>query len=139
MFTPNYTRRFCAETRKFSRIRPLYFYATYSSPTFCACWTRSSLVTGGLFEALDAKPQLGRIFATDEFSFSAHRTIILSDAAWEQYFNRRSDILNSTILIDDQPHTIVGIMPPSFREPAVVDAWLPFPAESPEYFARDSR
>ncbi|HLP03054.1 MAG TPA: FtsX-like permease family protein, partial [Opitutaceae bacterium] len=35
--------------------------------------------------------------------------------------------------------TILGVMPPTLREPAFVDAWLPFPAEASEYFARDSR
>ena len=99
----------------------------------------TSLVTGGFFEALRPTPQLGRLFAADEFSFSAHRTLVLSDAAWERYFNRRADILNATILIDNQPHTVIGVMPATFREPAFVDAWLPFPEESPEYFARDSR
>ncbi len=97
------------------------------------------LVTGGLFDALRPEPQLGRLFAADEFSFSAPRTVILSDAAWERYFNRRADILNTTIVLDDVPHTVVGVMPATFREPPFVDAWLPFPAESPEYFARDSR
>ncbi|MCC5023679.1 MAG: LOG family protein [Candidatus Synoicihabitans palmerolidicus] len=37
LYTP-----FCAETRKSSRFRLLYFYATYSLPTSCACGTRSS-------------------------------------------------------------------------------------------------
>ncbi|WP_221029437.1 ADOP family duplicated permease [Actomonas aquatica] len=99
----------------------------------------TSLVTGGLFDALRPTPQLGRLFSPDEFSFAAERTVIISDAAWERYFNRRPDILNTTVLLDDQPHTVIGIMPATFREPAFVDAWLPFPAESPEYFARDSR
>ena len=99
----------------------------------------TSLVTGGVFDALRPTPQLGRLFAADEFSLSSNRTLVLSDAAWERYFNRRPDILNSTILVDNQPHTVIGVMPATFREPAFVDAWLPFPEESPEYFARDSR
>ncbi len=99
----------------------------------------TSLVTGGFLDALRPTPQLGRLFAADEFSFSAPRTVILSDAAWERYFNRRADILNTDILLDDVPHTVIGVMPATFREPAFVDAWLPFPAESPEYYARDSR
>ncbi len=99
----------------------------------------TSLVTGGFFDALRPTPQLGRLFTAEEFSFAAERTLVISDAAWERYFNRRPDILNTTVLIDDQPHTIIGILPATFREPAFVDAWLPFPVESPEYFARDSR
>lgn len=114
-------------------------FASYTPPSGEPAQLITCLVTPGLFDALGAQPLRGRLFADDEFSFSATPTVILSDAAWERYFNRRPDILDATILLDDVPHTVIGIMPATFREPAFVDAWLPFPAESPEYFARDSR
>ena len=97
------------------------------------------MVTPRLFEVFGVQPTRGRTFNPDEFSFSAPRTVVISDEAWQRYFGRADDALGRTITLNDQPHTVVGIMPASFREPAFVEAWLPFPAESPEYFARDSR
>ena len=99
----------------------------------------TGLVTEQLFDVFGVQPKLGRTFNAEEFSFSAPRTVILSEEAWQRYFGGRNDILGQTITLDDQPHTVVGIMPATFREPTFVEAWLPFPSESPEYFARDSR
>lgn len=99
----------------------------------------TGLVTAQLFDVFGVQPKLGRTFRADEFSFSSPRTVILSEEAWQRYFGGRTDILDKTIILDDQPHAVVGVMPPSFREPTFVEAWIPFPDESPEYFARDSR
>jgi predicted permease len=99
----------------------------------------TGLVTENLFDVFGVQAKIGRTFNAEEFSFSAPRTVVLSDEAWQRYFGGRADILGEIVTLDDQPHTVVGIMPASFREPAFVEAWLPFPAESPEYFARDSR
>jgi ABC-type antimicrobial peptide transport system permease subunit len=88
---------------------------------------------------LGVSPLLGRTFNADEFSFSAPRTVVLSEEAWKRYFGGQRDIIGSMIRLDDQPHTVIGIMPGSFREPTFVEAWLAFPDESPEYFARDAR
>ncbi len=99
----------------------------------------TGLVTAGLFDVFGVQPKLGRTFRDDEFSFSSARTVILSEPTWERHFGGEADILGKTILLDDQPHTVIGVMPESFREPTFVDVWLPFPEESPEYFARDSR
>lgn len=99
----------------------------------------TGLVTAQLFDVFGVQPKLGRTFRSDEFSFSSPRTVILSEEAWQRYFGGRTDILNQTIILDDHPHTVVGVMPASFREPTFVEAWIPFPDESPEYFARDSR
>jgi len=99
----------------------------------------NGVVTAGLFEVFGVQPKLGRTFREDEFSFSSARTVILSEPTWERHFGGDANILGESILLDDQPHTVIGIMPESFREPTFVDLWLPFPDESPEYFARDSR
>ncbi|MDB4474694.1 ABC transporter permease, partial [Opitutaceae bacterium] len=99
----------------------------------------TGLVTAELFDVFGVNPLLGRTFNADEFSFSAPRTVVLSEEAWKRYFGGQRDIIGTTIRLDDQPHTVIGIMPASFREPTFVEAWLAFPEESPEYFARDAR
>ena len=99
----------------------------------------TGLVTAELFDVFGVNPLIGRTFNADEFSFSAPRTVVLSEEAWQRYFGGRRDIVGTDITLDDQPHTVIGVMPASFREPAFVEAWLAFPDESGEYFARDAR
>ncbi|MCF3650775.1 ABC transporter permease [Synoicihabitans lomoniglobus] len=99
----------------------------------------NGLVTPDFFTVFKVQPILGRTFASDEFSFSSARTVVLSEEAWERYFGRDAAVLGASITLDDVPHTVIGVMPASFREPTFVEAWIPFPDESPEYFARDSR
>ncbi len=99
----------------------------------------TGLVTAQLFEVFGVNPLLGRTFNADEFSYSAPRTVVLSEEAWQRYFGGDRSIIGTDILLDDQPHTVIGVMPASFREPTFVEAWLAFPDESPEYYARDAR
>jgi predicted permease len=98
-----------------------------------------AFVTEEFFPLFGIAPLQGRAFHADEFSSAAARTAVLSRAAWRRHFGERTDVVGSTLLLDDQQVTIVGIMPEDFREPEFVDIWLPFPVESPENLARDSR
>ncbi len=96
-------------------------------------------VTEAFFEVFAVAPQRGRTFREEEFSLGAPRTAMLSQAAWRRYFVEQADVVGQTVLFDDEPTTIVGVMPEGFREPEFVDLWLPFPSEAPENFVRDSR
>lgn len=95
--------------------------------------TEEFLATFGL------SPVQGRGFRPEEFSYAAPRTALLSRAAWRRLFGERADAVGTTIILNDLPTTLVGVMPAEFREPEFADVWLPFPVESPEYLARDSR
>lgn len=98
-----------------------------------------ALVTEEFFPLFGIAPQLGRGFNADEFSAANARTVVLSRTAWRKHFGERANVVGETLLLDDQPVTVVGVMPEDFREPEFVDVWLPFPAEAPENMARDSR
>lgn len=96
-------------------------------------------VTEHFFATLGVAAARGRTFDAGEFSAAAPRTAILSQSAWRRHFGGRADVLGTTVILNDVPTTLIGVMPDRFREPEFADVWLPFPAESPEYFARDSR
>ena len=96
-------------------------------------------VTEEFFPVFGVAPLLGRAFKPDEFSAGAGRTVVLSHAAWRRHFAARADVIGRTIMLDNEPATVVGVMPDGFREPEFVDVWLPFPVEAPENLARDSR
>ena len=96
-------------------------------------------VTEEFFTTFGIAPALGRTFQPDEFSLGNARTVVLSAQAWSRYFAESRDVLGRTIMLNDEPATIIGVMPAQFREPEFVDVWLPFPVEAPENLVRDSR
>ena len=114
-------------------------FATWKRPGEQPIQLTASLVTEEFFKTLGVTPLLGRTFGPAEFSSGTARGAVLSHAAWQRRFNGDVSAVGRTITLNDQPVTILGVMPEAVREPAFVDVWLPFPAEAPEYFARDSR
>ncbi|WP_438481604.1 ABC transporter permease [Oleiharenicola lentus] len=96
-------------------------------------------VTEEFFKVLAVSPLLGRVFKDSEFSYGAERTVVLSQTAWRRYFEERDDVIGRSIMLNDEPATIIGVMPAEFREPEFADVWLPFPIEAPENLVRDSR
>jgi predicted permease len=82
--------------------------------------------TAGLFEALAVPPALGRTFRAEEEVSGRDRVVILSDGTWRRWFGARPGIIGSTVTIDGAPHTVIGVMPPSFRFPErSAELWLP--------------
>ena len=98
-----------------------------------------ALVTEEFFPTFGISPQLGLAPRPETFSVSGPRVALISHAAWQRHFGGSRDVIGRTLTIDDTPTTLIGVMPDHFREPDFVDVWLPFPSESPENLARDSR
>ncbi len=98
-----------------------------------------ALVTEEFFAVFGLAPRAGRTFRADEFGAAAPRTAVISAACWRRHFASRPEVIGATVTIENQPTTIVGVMPDTFREPEFAEVWLPFAPESAENLARDSR
>jgi predicted permease len=72
-------------------------------------------ITAGLFELLGVKPQLGRWFTRAEEERGAPDVVILSDSLWRRHFSADPHIIGTRILLDGQPHTLVGVTPPDLH------------------------
>lgn len=71
-------------------------------------------VTGTLFALLGRAPLLGRsITAADEQRDA--RVAVLSHGLWARRFGGDASILGQTLLVNGEPHTVIGVMPPDFR------------------------
>ena len=88
-------------------------------------------VTPNLFQMLGARPILGRTFSEQEAQPGAPMTAILSEGLWRTQFHSDPDILNHPIVVNGQPHAVVGVMPRGFRFPESAGSdlekglWLP--------------
>jgi putative ABC transport system permease protein len=76
-------------------------------------------VTGGrvsdnMFQALGARPALGRTIEPGDARTGAAGVAVLSHGLWRSRFNGDPSVIGRGIQLDGQPHTIVGVMPAGF-------------------------
>ncbi|MGH7529914.1 MAG: ABC transporter permease [Gemmatimonadales bacterium] len=88
-----------------------------------------------LFDVLGAMPERGRVFLPEEGQPGRERVVVASHAFWVERLGADPRAVGGTLVLDDEPHTVVGIMPASFRFPDRddVDLWKPlvyFPFET---------
>jgi predicted permease len=85
-----------------------------------------ALVSPGSFGLLAVQPIAGRLFTPDEEASGVDAgVLVISHAMWQQQLGGANEVLGSRIRLDGRAHTIVGILPPGFRFPYQVDAWMP--------------
>jgi macrolide transport system ATP-binding/permease protein len=84
-------------------------------------------VSAGFFTTLGVKPLLGRDFSVGEDAVGAPRIALLSYGAWQATYGGRADVVGQSVILDDTPTTIVGVLPRDFHfapsEPA--EFWIP--------------
>src|SRR5262249_30022980 len=71
-------------------------------------------VTWNYFPVLGAAPALGRIFDPSEDQPGAPHVVILSAGLWQARFGSDDQIVGRTVILDNTPHQVVGVMPASF-------------------------
>ena len=76
---------------------------------------RAANVSKGFFEVFRAAPFLGRTFLNEEYDAGKNQVVILSHAAWQRRFGGDKSIIGRSLTLDDEPMTVVGVMPPDFR------------------------
>ena len=83
-------------------------------------------VSTEFFNMLNVEPLLGRTIAPSEQGPDCQRVLVISYALWQRRFGGDKAVLGQKVLLDDEPFTIVGVMPPQFRFEEG-QAWFPFP------------
>ena len=74
--------------------------------------------------ALGTQPQLGRLYTPDEDLASAERVAVISHEFWQARLGGRSDVLGTQLMMNQNPRTIIGVMPPAFTTEGVAGAYM---------------
>ncbi len=94
-------------------------------------------VSENFFDVLGVKPLLGRAFNAQESAWNGPKVVMLGNGLWQRRFNRDPAIIGTSLVINDTPHTVVGVLPASFDFATIFapggrfDLYFPFPL-SPE-------
>jgi putative ABC transport system permease protein len=99
---------------------------------------RGALATREYFDLVGIKPSLGRVFLETEYEPGKGHAVILSDALYKRRFGGRPDVLGTTVMLNAEPVTIIGVMPQGFRLPSGADALMPLAFSAQETQARGS-
>jgi predicted permease len=115
-----------------SESRTLEAVAAYGGGTFVVRTpsgpqeTRGMPATAPYFRVFGVRPLLGRVFSEDEDRPGGPNVVVISEQLWRGQFAADSSILGSTIVIDDQPQAVIGVMPASFASSGRAQFWRPY-------------
>lgn len=84
-------------------------------------------VTANIFQILGNTAQQGRLFSEQETDVGTKQPVaVISDGFWRAHLGGRASALGSTLVLNGQPFTIIGITRPDVTEPfAAPDVWMP--------------
>ena len=82
----------------------------------------------GYFELLGAAPALGRTYTQADWAPGCLDGVVISDGLWKRQFGSDPKIIGRRIRIDEDPYTVIAVMPRGFRHPGNtlggdVDIW----------------
>jgi predicted permease len=81
--------------------------------------------TSGLFTMLQVRPVLGRSFLPADDKPGAEPVLLLGYSIWKERYNNAAGVIGRVVRVNGKPATIIGVMPPGFKFPTVVDMWMP--------------
>jgi hypothetical protein len=71
--------------------------------------------SASLFRILQVEPAIGRIFTPDEDRTATARVVMLGHSLWVERFGSNPSMVGQTIYLNDEPYTVVGVMPAGHR------------------------
>jgi predicted permease len=83
------------------------------------------IMTADVLPMLGVKPVLGRWFSVDDDRHGAPCTVLMSYSLWQARFGGSAAAIGSKVLLDDEPCTLIGVMPAGFAFPRRQDEiWM---------------
>ncbi len=90
-------------------------------------------VSSRWFDVYGARPILGRTFTAQEDEPNAAPVVVLSYGMWQRVFGGREDVTGQTLLLDQKPYRVLGVMRSDFAWPRKAEVWVPI-ALTPDAF-----
>ncbi|RJS27185.1 permease [Corallococcus sp. H22C18031201] len=82
-------------------------------------------VTQPFFDTMGTRLELGRDFLPEDDVPGAAKVVILSYGLWQRQFGGAADVLGRSMMMNDEPYTVVGVAAKGFAYPAGAELWTP--------------
>jgi predicted permease len=88
---------------------------------------------------LGARPALGRVFSPGEDQSGSGKVVVLTHALWHRRFGGAHEVLGRSIRLGNEPHTIVGVLPPGFLHWDTPQLVVPFDVSTADARVRSNQ
>ncbi len=85
----------------------------------------AKMLSAAVLPALGVSPALGRQFTSHDDVAGAEGVVLLSESLWRRRFGGSPDAVGRVVMLDNQPYTVVGVMPPYFQLMQQADLFIP--------------
>jgi putative ABC transport system permease protein len=82
-------------------------------------------VSRDFFALFGVRPFLGRAFLDSEHLPDRGRVVVLSHGLWRRRFGSDPGAVGRSVLLDGEPHTVIGVLPAGFAFPDDAELWWP--------------
>jgi putative ABC transport system permease protein len=86
---------------------------------------RGTMTTSNMFPLFGVSPVLGRTLLPSDEQPGHNHVVVLSSELWAHRYGSDSNIIGRQILLNDEPYTVVGVMPPNFQPDSYGELWIP--------------
>ncbi|HXM32233.1 MAG TPA: ABC transporter permease [Chthoniobacterales bacterium] len=86
---------------------------------------RGTMTTSTMFPLFGVSPVLGRTLLPSDEQPGHNHVVVLSSELWAHRYGSDSNIVGRQILLNDEPYTVVGVMPPNFQPDSYGELWIP--------------
>lgn len=76
-----------------------------------------AVVTSDFFDTLGVAPYAGRFFRQADPTHPEQHVVVLSHGLWRRRFGGSRAVLGRTVVLSGAPTEVIGVAPPSFRQP----------------------
>lgn len=81
-------------------------------------------VSPEFFDLIQKRPILGRTLTEADAIPGTGSTALISYELWQEQFAKSADVIGSSVQLNGNPHTIVGVMPKEFQFPFSTKIWV---------------
>ncbi len=112
--------------QSFANLAAQYYYYVNLTGVDSPAQLNSADITRDYFTVFGVAPLLGRTCQADDFKPGATPVVVLGHALWQSQFGGRESVVGQQVLLDDIAYTVIGVMPPAFKDPSEVgQLWRP--------------
>ena len=92
---------------------------------------QGSQVTRDMLDVFQLRPELGRDFRPEEDRPGGAKVVLLGYKLWQQLFQGDRSVLGRIVQLDEEPYTVIGVLPRAAVFPNGAELWTPL-AVDPE-------
>jgi predicted permease len=86
---------------------------------------RGTMTTSNIFPLFGVAPMLGRTLLPSDEQPGHNRVVVLSSELWARRYGSDRNIIGREISLNDEPYTIIGVMPANYQPDGYGELWIP--------------